>query len=177
MAIVNMFNMRVSLNLVINAMVPITNRTIDEETKKDYCPGEIVSKGKKKLVEREKWSNSEIGFIKAAFYIGYVPAHIPGGILADYFGGRKIMLISMISSSVLTLILPVLVAQKIPILVGLSRIAVGIGQGVAFPAVSTLLSKWVPKKERAFLGSFAMSGSHVGTITANSISGWLTGKT
>lgn len=40
--------------------------------------------------------------------------------------------------------------------------------------MSTILARWVPKRERAFLGAFAMSGSHVGSITGNSITGYVT---
>lgn len=37
--------------------------------------------------------------------------------------------------------------------------------------MSNLLSKWVPKKQRSFLGAFAFSGSHIGTILGSIFSG------
>lgn len=45
------------------------------------------------------------------------------------------------------------------------RILMGAAQGPMFPALTQLLSMWIPPAERAFITSFAYSGIAVSTIT------------
>lgn len=174
MAIVLLFNMRVVLNLVINEMIPKKNKTSSGD---DYCEEREQKKNRTALMDKQNWSEMEQSFLRAAFYLGYVPAHIPAGIAADILGARPILIASVFVSSVFTLIIPLLIkwTDGNAILVGVCRILVGIGQGLAIPSISSLLVKWVPKKERAFLGSFAMSGSHVGSIFGQASSGLIIG--
>lgn len=37
----------------------------------------------------------------------------------------------------------------------------GLGEGTTFPAVSVLLSAWIPEKERSKLGSLVFGGGQV----------------
>lgn len=167
--------MRVALNLVINEMIPLppkTNLTGDrcEDPKSDDEVKNSTESGSG--VERQDWTENQQSFVRAAFYIGYIPAHLPAGICADIFGARYILLACMGVSSIFTLILPLIIEQGW-LVVGISRILVGAGQGMAFPAVSSLVAYWIPARERALLGSFAVSGSHIGTVTGNILSGVL----
>lgn len=49
----------------------------------------------------------------------------------------------------------------------------GIGEGTTFPALSALLSQWIPLKERSKLGALVFGGAQIGTILGNSVSGLL----
>lgn len=53
------------------------------------------------------WSEEMQGLILSSFYWGYVLTHIPGGILADKFGGKYSLGIGLLSTSVFTLLMPV----------------------------------------------------------------------
>lgn len=107
------------------------------------------------------------------FFPGYIIAHIPGGLLSDAYGGRWAITASLLISVAFTIIIPPLCTVGGPWAVAACRFLVGVGQGLLFPAISTLLARWVPKHERGFLGAFAMSGTHIGTITGFAVSGWL----
>lgn len=120
-----------------------------------------------------EWSEAETAFTKSAFYIGYVVFHIPGGLLSDMLGGRIIIAWSTAISMLGSFLIPLIAHAGGPYAVAFCRIVVGSAQGMFFPALSSLLAAWVPKEERSFLGAFAMSGSHVGTITSNAITGLL----
>lgn len=41
------------------------------------------------------------------------------------------------------------------------RFLIGMGEGTSYPALSVLLSEWVPLKERAILSSLAFGGGQV----------------
>lgn len=137
----------------------------------------VLIKNFQKDPNKRNWTESQQSFVRCSFYIGYVASHLPGGFAADKYGGRIVLIVSLIVSSAFTIIVPFITKGGGWVAVGISRIIVGLAQGVLFPAVGNLLSHWVPKKERAFLGSFAMSGSHVGTITGTAVSGMLTWMT
>lgn len=41
------------------------------------------------------------------------------------------------------------------------RFLMGLGEGITFPAVSTLIAAWIPETERGTIGSFVYSGVQV----------------
>lgn len=117
------------------------------------------------------WSESLQGLILSSFYIGYLITHIPGGILAERFGGKWILSLGILSTAFFTLITPVAIHSGGAGGLIAVRILMGLGEGTTFPALSALLSQWVPAKERSKLGSLVLGGGQVGTILGNVISG------
>ena len=69
-------------------------------------------------------------------------AQVAGGIWADRFGGKAVLGYGVLWWSLATMLTP-LAAQSglIPLLA--ARALMGIGEGVAMPAMNTLLSRWV----------------------------------
>jgi len=49
-------------------------------------------------------------------------------------------------------------------------------QGVVYPGIHAVWSRWAPPAERTRLGSFAFSGSFVGTVIGYPLCGWLAEK-
>lgn len=45
----------------------------------------------------------------------------------------------------------------------------GLFGGVLFPAVTTLLSSWVPSKERASIGTFVLGGGQVSSVVLSKL--------
>lgn len=108
-----------------------------------------------------EWSESLQGVILASFYVGYVITHIPGGYLADKFGGKYTLSIGILSTAVLTLITPICIVNGgAYTLIGL-RILIGLGEGTTFPALSALLASWIPLSERSKLGALVFGGGQV----------------
>lgn len=52
------------------------------------------------------WDEQTQGYILSAFFWGYVLTHIPGGLLAERFGGKQTLGLGILSTSVLTLLTP-----------------------------------------------------------------------
>ena len=65
-----------------------------------------------------------------------------GGIWADRFGGKIVLGFGVLWWSAATALTPWAAAQGLPTLLA-ARALMGIGEGVAMPAMNTLLSKWV----------------------------------
>lgn len=117
------------------------------------------------------WDESLQGYILGSFYIGYLICHVPGGVLADLFGGKWVLGISVLFSGLCCMFSAPAIQYTGKIGLIAIRILMGCAQGPVFPALTTLLSAWLPKNERATLGTMCYSGVTAGTVISNSCSG------
>lgn len=99
--------------------------------------------------------------ILSSFYIGYMLTHIPGGILAERFGGKYTLGLGILSTAAFTVLTPITVEKGGAYGLIALRILMGLGEGTTFPALSALLASWVPEKERSKIGSFVFGGGQV----------------
>ncbi|KAF4392101.1 hypothetical protein F8388_004430 [Cannabis sativa] len=85
------------------------------------------------------WSSSVAGLVQSSFFWGYALSQLPGGWLAKIFGGRKVLKFGVLTWSLATALVPVL-AGYMPSLL-LSRILVGIGEGVSPSSATDLIAR------------------------------------
>lgn len=71
------------------------------------------------------WDKNTRSAILSSFFYGYVLTQIPGGWLADRFGGKRIYGTAMAISGVATLLMPVFARTSV-ILVYVLRVVVGV---------------------------------------------------
>ncbi|KAF9662832.1 hypothetical protein SADUNF_Sadunf18G0095200 [Salix dunnii] len=127
------------------------------------------------------WNASTAGLVQSSFFWGYALSQLPGGWLAKIFGGRKVLQIGVLTWSVATALLPLL-AGYMPGFV-LSRVLVGIGEGVSPSAATDLIARhdyfcglWsvlltlnnfmsIPLEERSRAVAFVFGGLSVGSVT------------
>lgn len=176
LAVMNMYTMRVCLSVAIVQMV--SHHTpgggdggdagamvvVDP----DRCdpPGGNQTSGGDPASETDgefAWSPTLQGVILSSFYYGYVVSHLPGGVFADRFGGKHALGYGLLVTSVTTLLSPVAARLGSGYLIAL-RIIMGLGEGVTFPAISALLSEWIPPCERSRLGAFVYAGAQLGSV-------------
>uniref|UniRef100_A0A0D9XPX4 Major facilitator superfamily (MFS) profile domain-containing protein n=1 Tax=Leersia perrieri TaxID=77586 RepID=A0A0D9XPX4_9ORYZ len=100
------------------------------------------------------------GMILSMFYYGYVLSQIPGGWAAQRVGGRLVLLLSFVLWSLICAVVP-LDPNRVILLV-LSRLLVGVAQGLIFPSIHTVLAQWVPPQERSRSVSLTTSGMYLG---------------
>lgn len=55
------------------------------------------------------WTSEQEGLILSAFYWGYVITHIPGGMIAERYGGKYVLGLGILSTSVFTCITPLII--------------------------------------------------------------------
>ncbi|MBV7275963.1 MFS transporter [Clostridium sp. PL3] len=116
------------------------------------------------------WTATQFGLVSTAFFIGYACTQIPGGWLADRFGGSKVVMFGAIWWSVFVFLTPYGATLGLMLLI---RIAMGWGEGVSLPAMSTIIAQWIPKKESGLAWGLSIMGVSLGIGLAMPISAWI----
>ncbi|KAH8260040.1 putative inorganic phosphate cotransporter [Drosophila bipectinata] len=169
LAIVNAYTMRVCLSQVI--VVLVVPKNVTNHHSQAVCKPEEGDSVTHRPGGDYEWSEKLQGFILGSFYIGYVVTHIPGGILADKFGGKWVLSLGILLTALFSFLTPTCVNLGGANALIALRILMGFGEGTTFPALSVMVSNWVPANERGKLGSLVMGGCCLGSIVGNSISG------
>ncbi|AQK95876.1 Ascorbate transporter chloroplastic [Zea mays] len=107
------------------------------------------------------WSPATVGLIQSSFFWGYLLTQILGGIWADRFGGKLVLGFGVIWWSIATVLTPLAAKIGLPCLLTM-RAFMGIGEGVAMPAMNNILSKWIPVSERSRSLALVYSGMYLG---------------
>lgn len=103
------------------------------------------------------------GGILSAFFAGYALFQIPGGMLADKFGSRKVMAIAIAWWSVFTSLTGMIFSYPIMLF---CRCVFGIGEG-CFPGASwKMIATYFPSKERATATAIQSSVNTLGPAVA-----------
>ncbi|XP_021906262.1 ascorbate transporter, chloroplastic isoform X3 [Carica papaya] len=110
------------------------------------------------------WNSATVGLIQSSFFWGYLLTQIVGGIWADKIGGKLVLGFGVVWWSVATVLTPIAAQIGLPFLL-VMRAFMGIGEGVAMPAMNNILSKWIPVSERSRSLSLVYSGMHLGSVT------------
>jgi ACS family sodium-dependent inorganic phosphate cotransporter len=121
------------------------------------------------------WSETEKGLVLSSFFIGYMAMQIVGGVLADKYGGKRVMLWSLVAWSVFTVLTPIAASASFAMLI-LVRIGLGLGEAPLSPAVLSLYGRWIPENERSRAVAIYSSAAIAGTIGALVITGFAVGK-
>lgn len=108
-----------------------------------------------------QWSQEMQGIILGAFYVGYLLSHLPGGLLAQKYGGKYILGFGVLTSGVLSMLIPVCVDYGGAHSLIAIRMLMGMFQGPIIPACMNLFSSWIPLKERCTMLSLVYSGISV----------------
>eukprot|EP00953_Heterococcus_sp_UTEX-ZZ885_P002566 1900-Heterococcus_DN1.PRE.3 len=113
------------------------------------------------MSQQYDWSKSFEGTVLSAFFLGYALTQMLGGWLADKYGGRYTLAAGLTAWSVFTLLTPAAAALgSVPLLA--TRVALGLGEGFAFPSIHAMISEYVPAQRQATV---------VGAVTAASYGG------
>eukprot|EP00171_Calliarthron_tuberculosum_P017554 IDg17554t1 len=115
------------------------------------------------MADHYGWSQTTVGIVQSAFFWGYVLTQVPGGYVADRFGGKQVLAVGVVSWSLMTCLTPIAASSGLGVLL-LARALLGIGEGVAMPAMNNMISKWVPKEERSRSLSLVYSGMYLGSV-------------
>ncbi|XP_064653170.1 sialin-like [Lineus longissimus] len=168
----NVFALRVNLSVALVAMVNQTKLRLSVNTS-DECDYERKNQTDPLNSRGEfNWSPETQELILAAFYYGYIITQIPGGLLAERYGGKWPFGIGVLATGVLTLLSPIVAKTSVYLFIAL-RVAVGLCEGLTFPSIHSMMGKWVPPLERSRLVSLAYSGMQIGVVVSQPISGLL----
>ena len=118
------------------------------------------------------WTDTTKGLVLSSFFVGYMLTMAVAGWLADRFGGKLVLGLSVIWWSVFTMLTPWAAYAAFAMLI-VARIGLGLGEAATFPASYGLFSRWVPVNERARSIALLSSGISIGTLFALTTTGWI----
>lgn len=135
-----------------------------------YMDRSCMSMAGPSMMKHFGWNATQFGLVSTAFFIGYACTQIPGGWLADRFGGSKVVMFGAIWWSVFVFLTPYGVTLGLMLTI---RILMGWGEGVSLPAMSTIIAQWIPKKESGLAWGISIMGVSIGIALAMPISAWI----
>jgi len=135
-----------------------------------YVDRICISVAKDPISESLDLSDKQMGWILAAFSLGYAFFQTPSGILADRFGPRKVLAAIVTIWSGFTA-LSGAAWNFISLLT--VRFLFGAGEAGAFPGMSRAIYSWIPLSERGLVTGINFSGSRLGAAFALPVVAWL----
>ena len=169
----NIYAMRVNLSVAIVAMVSSSDRKNDTNLGTE-CPFPNTTHPNTNSGDFD-WDSKEQGLILGSFFYGYVATQIPGGFFAEKYGGKWFYGLGTLCTAILTLLTPLAAQAGVGFFVG-CRILEGLGEGMTYPAMHAMMSKWVPLNERSKFVTLISSGAQFGTVISLPISGLMAAK-
>ena len=121
------------------------------------------------LARQFGYDSAKQGVVLSAIFWGYIWTQLAGGWMADRFGGHRVLAAGVAVWSLATFIMPPAAALSFSALLA-TRVLLGLGEGVNFPSIHSLTSRWTLPSERARVLSVNYSGMYVGTVLALSAS-------
>lgn len=122
-----------------------------------------LSVGMPFIASEFKMSPEETGLVLGAFFITYMLFQIPGGIIGDKIGPKKVMTFAFIWWSGMTILTGF---SRNFIQFYIIRLLFGIGEGVHPPCAFKLNSNWFPDRERATANAIFTSANSLGPAIA-----------
>jgi MFS transporter, ACS family, glucarate transporter len=123
----------------------------------ELTPEEVVAAKKK------QWSDKRMAFALGAFFLTYALFQIPMGTLADRYGARKVLAISIAAWSLVTMATGFV--GGFVALLGI-RLLLGITEAGAYPAAAGLVKNWAKPEERGRFSSAVAFGGRIGGVIA-----------
>lgn len=106
-------------------------------------------------------NNQDFGILYAAFGISYLSMTIVGGLLVDRFGSRRILSLFSALWSIVSGMMA-LASGFFSILI--LRVALGVAEGPAFPALTRVSADWLPTSERARALAISLSAIPLASV-------------
>lgn len=123
------------------------------------------------IMKETGWDKSQFGLVFSAFLIGYALLQIPGGIIADRWGGRKVLALAFLGFSLFTALTPL--GQSTFMLLLMMRFLVGAFESVTIPALTSINSRWIPRVEFGRAQTLSLSGITIGQMVAYPLTTWI----
>lgn len=103
----------------------------------------------------------EFGLLMTVFSVGYAIAQVPGGVLVEKFGPRKILALALSWWSAFTLLTACAANHGILATV---RFLFGLGEGPLYPSTNHFIGNWYSKYEKGKANSALLAGSYFGPV-------------
>lgn len=143
-----------------------------------YADRSILSISGSGIKQEFGLSAVQLGYILSAFSWAYVLGQIPGGLLLDKLGTKRVYGVTLVLWSIATFLIGLVgeftssVATAV-ILFFTLRFALGFIESPSFPANARIAVMWFPKSERGRATSLFASASYFAVGIFSPLAGWL----
>jgi len=121
------------------------------------------------------WDPLFSGVVLSSFWGGYALTQVFGGVISDRLGGERILTLALILWSICTALTPS-AAELGNFSVIIVRIALGAGEGMALPAIHSMITKYVHPSYRSISASVITAACYLGAISSNLLSPYIIEK-
>ncbi|MBM3878794.1 MAG: MFS transporter [Verrucomicrobia bacterium] len=135
-----------------------------------YVDRACISVAKGAVAKDLGFSDPAMGWVFAAFSLGYALCQTPGGLLADRFGPRRVLSAIVVFWSLFTGLTAA--AWNLGSML-VTRFLFGCGEAGALPSVARAVYSWIPLKERGFVQGVSFSGMRFGAAATMPLLGWM----
>ncbi|CAB3376161.1 Hypothetical predicted protein [Cloeon dipterum] len=118
------------------------------------------------MTDEFNWSLHTQGWILSAFSVGYLTSQLAGAFMFGGYGGKTLLIFSVLLWSFSTILTPLVASSSIAGLV-FFRIVLGIGEGLGLPTMYHLLAVSVPEEERSRAFGYLVAAGSVGQTFAS----------
>lgn len=180
LGLMNVYSLRVNLSVALVAMVKSSDSGSKHSNHSECVyslanvsdPYSNNTHGEKEQTGEFEWDTYTQGIILGSFFYGYVITQLPGGRIAEVLGAKWMFGLGILLTAVLTLAIPEASRAHYGGLIAI-RVLQGLGEGVTYPAMHSMLAQWSPKFERSTATALVHAGAHVGAMAALTFSGFL----
>lgn len=109
---------------------------------------------------------TQAGAYMSAFYLGYIITQVPAGILADRFGVRVILALSLIIEGISTFGMGYITTYDSGFAL---RVITGLGAGAVYSACARSLMEWFPAQERGTAFGIMLGAPSAGIVLSSVI--------
>lgn len=118
------------------------------------------------------WSPEEQGRVLSSFFAGYLLTQLAGGWLSERYGGKIVLGSGVVFWSLFTFLTPVAAAGGLTALL-ITRVLMGVGEGVTFPSIYAMFGRWIPETERSRAIGILFSTIPLGSVFALLATPWI----
>ena len=134
-----------------------------------YVDRVCISAAKNDVAADLRLDDQQMGWVFAAFSLGYALFQTPSGWLADRFGPRRILAAIVAIWSLFTGLTAIASSFASMLIV---RFLFGAGEAGAFPGIARAMYSWIPMRERGIVQGINFSGSRIGAAVTLPVITW-----
>lgn len=127
----------------------------------DYMDRFVITLALPGIGEELSLNRGQQGLLVSAFFLAYAACQIPGGMLADRFGARPVMIYAMVAWTIFTALTGFAWSFALLLLV---RFAFGVAEGVFPPASMKALVERTTPHERMSANGLIMSSNSIAAV-------------
>ncbi|KAJ8946319.1 hypothetical protein NQ318_004208 [Aromia moschata] len=117
-----------------------------------------------------EWSDHK-NVMLSTFFWGYVCTQLVGAFVAERFGPKWFLAVTVFITSLFSMLIPVFGSEFGYKGIITCRVIQGLGEGLLFPCLQHLLGKWAPLKSRSKASAITYSGTALGILVSMPLTG------